>query len=886
MGTFSVAHSEKFTDFTELSHGMSTYCHPSGCSTWEVQDGVLTSGDNHNKYDVNTHLVFSIDIDADYGDVTIEYRVECELDNAVFLIYADDSVVLGQKVKTGIDFTWETVTFSLRRGAHLLRFAYEKANAGSVQSDRAFVRSIVVGGQERTVTACTECAAGTVANVTGQSDCFRCHAGQMRANSSACVACPEGEISPSGSDTCTAMPVCQFPIYTRCGPGGDQGSLQRTETWDQPDCKSDKPSATVACSACPAGYFRNQTGGGCTRCATGEHYDATEGKCVACGDGEYPVRELVYNGFDAIEGMNPVAGFEFDDEKLVAINTCSGLCRGPEAGNDAWKVQRVARTSADSTPAVLSTGHGHGPTAEVTFKLKVHMEMAGTLDFEYYFSGTTTCVTAVFSIEEVSPNNDVRTAKYPLVTNKASYEQRGLASDLGAIGTLKQNHAYTLTWAFTKNCHAGVDASHESTLNLATLNLTGLTGAGAAQCRPCPPGFQCPKAGPSPCPLGMHQPATGQTACQKCPAGEISNVLGSTECLACGTAKANAAQTTCIAVCRFSDPDDVTKTYDLTSIGNLLLGPVVDKAHLESRSRWYSEAPDVKNQTSLDLAAVQRYYMKLCEIVNDDTSEKEKCPSEGDAYVCQRITDTRAYSLGDFPSYSVLSGGKGVNVTFTGGTPCSSTDRKTYLTMNCDPEYSADKPRLEFMKEDPHCAYNFELTSQYACPVCGDDDYVPVAQECNKETLLREVTYFRKTESRCYGVRPPQRKTCTPTCTTADWEEVWQGSCSSDGVELKKWSLKSGVNCTMLGEGPIDNTGSVLPLSETQRSCLGRNTLGLTVLICACVVILMLLCVVQLYRMKRSAEQKYSRLSAEHNVTHGGVELESHDSHDQNVTIA
>ena len=293
-GTFSVARVVTLSDFAELPHDMARYCHPkeSGCGNWEVQDGMLTSGDNSGYSDVDAHLVYTVEME-EAGEVTVEYRVEGETDTAFFLIYADDYFVEQQLVQTGVDYTWETATFRLAAGTHLLRFSYVKTHANSVEGDRAFIRSIVIEGQNNAIDSCTSCPTGSIAAEEGSTSCVRCAAGTVSVDGAKCTACGEGYTSPSGSDTCSEIPICEYPRFTRCAVV--EGENSRTQTWKglAPEClPGSHTDEVVACAECPVGYRRVAETAKCQACPAGERL--LDGECVACPSGEYAQSELEY----------------------------------------------------------------------------------------------------------------------------------------------------------------------------------------------------------------------------------------------------------------------------------------------------------------------------------------------------------------------------------------------------------------------------------------------------------------------------------------------------------------------------------------------------------------------------------------------------------------
>ena len=66
----------------------------------------------------------------------------------------------------------------------------------------------------------------------------------------------------------------------------------------------------------------------------------------------------------------------------------------------------------------------------------------------------------------------------------------------------------------------------------------------------------------------------------------------------------------------------------LLQIGTTLFGPLVDTANYEFRKNLKNSDAKVTDQAALDALEVQRYYLKLCDIVNDNEGQ-DLCPSEG-----------------------------------------------------------------------------------------------------------------------------------------------------------------------------------------------------------------------------------------------------------------
>ena len=163
-------------------------------------------------------------------------------------------------------------------------------------------------------------------------------------------------------------------------------------------------------------------------------------------------------------------------------------------------------------PTYLLFNHNPTPYSEVN----------GTLDFTYYYGGSTTCVSGHFTVEVVGSNVMQRFA----LPTGASAEKPGVLADLnkGETFALLRGSTYQVQWVFEKRCNADTDSlgSHESTLNLASLTLRGVAGGSATTCSKCPKGFHCggPKA--TPCSPGTYQAEEGQASCDRCPAEEVS----------------------------------------------------------------------------------------------------------------------------------------------------------------------------------------------------------------------------------------------------------------------------------------------------------------------------------------------------------------------------
>eukprot|EP01063_Lacrimia_lanifica_P035124 TRINITY_DN6624_c2_g1_i1.p1 TRINITY_DN6624_c2_g1~~TRINITY_DN6624_c2_g1_i1.p1 ORF type:complete len:997 (+),score=320.71 TRINITY_DN6624_c2_g1_i1:357-3347(+) len=877
-GTYSVASTLKLENFAsgELPERVATYCHaPSGvvaCRAWRAENGVLHSGDNAENVDLQSSLVIVVDSHAEgEAEVRIEYRIESEQNTASLLVYVDDAKASDVTSITGLDYVWEELVLRVSKGTHIIRLTYAKTSARAIGGDRAYVRSISVGGQPGAVSQCVPCAPGTYTNATGASECPVCPANTKRAADDAdgCVPCGADEQAPPGAVRCTPLKECSFPVYGRCSAAGG-GAAQRPLSWQQEGCKSDKPDTTVDCAACPEHFFRNEHGK-CVRCPAGEVLsfdEAGEPRCTRCTAGTYPAQALLYDGFDALEGLSPTEGFHSEDSAVAVTNTCRWAwnCRPKEEdGNNAWMIRKM--DVAGEPKVVLSSGLGHGGSVTVTFELDVTANDKGSLDFEYFFDGSTNCVKGHFAVPELGKQWDLE-----LDHNLAAAAPLGRFTDLApdSAVALEPGKRYTLRWVFEKKCPAS--QIHESSLNIATLSVTGVVGGGAGECKACLEGYKCDMAGPAAtrvpqaCPPGTYQPAAGQSECLPCPAGEVAKFAGSVKCATCAPAAASAAQDRCIATCQLTDAASGA-AYDLTPIGNTLFGPIIDRKQLlrKIESEGAPDDEDFANQETSDQYSIQRYYMKLCEGVNDDDKEQVFCPSEKFAYVCQRLNAHWAYSMGDWAEYTVLEGSAGVNITFTGGSVCNHAHgggypRKTLLQMKCDPAVTTLTPDLEFLGED-QCDYSFRISTSHACPLCRNESFFATTGACDPATRqAKQVWHKKKGHSTCIGTKADTQVACRVPCGPEDWEEQWQ-ECAPDGMQSSVWTVKDDMDCIIEGKGPVDGaTGGVLPASAP-RSCIGAQKMQFGAIIALCVFIVLVLVICVVYRKKRLLEHKYSMLS-------------------------
>ncbi|KAJ9456182.1 hypothetical protein DIPPA_11844 [Diplonema papillatum] len=858
-GTYSDSDSLVVKDWTtSLSEGMSSYCHPKGCSTWSIKNGVLVSGDNAFSRTVENSLVYMINMKAAGAELTVTFKTESAPKSAKLELLIDEYRRYNSVLGSGLDMGWRTEKFWVSQGAHMLRIAYIKDDADVEGSDMAYIKSISIAGQEKTVRECTPCAVGEFAPNTGSTQCSMCPRNTKRSAGDpgdACVPCEAEHFSFAGSSQCTKLENCAFSVYGNCTK---QGDAYVREPLPQTNCiVTDKDPAP--CAECPPGHQNiREANGFCAPCA--DHEVLTDEGCAPCNAGLFPLPVFNYEDFSSKEGSTVQDAFS----GITSVsNECTGECREADYSGNAWQLRKVMKGSG--AVVALSSGLGHGSSMVTTLTLRFLSVADGTLMFDYFVSGNAECASASLLTKTTDISVTQSYTTLDLSTNDLQHFDEGVAFKAGV--------SYEIKFEFTKSCVRG---DHQSSLNIIAFMLPGPKGAPSTKCVPCQKGHFCLGSKRQSCPKGTYQDKEGKAECIPCPDGKATSQTGQVFCRACEESGANADHTNCNPQCSFKGSNG---TIDLQSIGNTLLGPIVDQQQIEYKG-YYDL--DLTNETVADELGVRRYFMKLCEIVNDNEDD-DYCPSEEHAYACQRIDKKSGYSMGNWASYEVLNNSDGLRMLFEGGDNCFNRGdepypRRTNVLLKCDPTATELNP--VFTHEDT-CDYYFEMPTMYACPLCTKDSFVSTASECiNFES--RTAWHKKKGFEKCIGMEPPEGTAipCKPLCKDDDFDLQWS-ECSADGKQYKQKVIKTGVVCQM------STTGELSPTHVEERNCVGSNKITLFLIIFACVFLLLLMFLCVMYRKKRQMEAKYSRLAqGRANEMVPTAVSESHDGNDEDLPEA
>eukprot|EP00756_Hemistasia_phaeocysticola_P065781 Hpha_TRINITY_DN8787_c0_g1::TRINITY_DN8787_c0_g1_i1::g.45219::m.45219 len=919
-GTFSSVNAREITEWSVLPTGFTTFCNPEPCQSWNSDPDfpkVISSGNQSGTRrnwqtqmedeTVDSRLTFIADVTMQKGGwLYLEHRVESEWFYDGLYLFLNGTIYIPPKAKQGQNFLdsglyyrWHHTNVSLPFGRTSVRLSYMKdQNQASplgnhVGEDRAFIRGITVYGARHSVRHCSECPFGSLSK-SGSTECTMCPRNTQRGEGDSggqCLACDtDTHWALPGSAKCTRKKPCTsadyVPVYGPCKQVGEE--LQREQRWEaaNPVCidkESNRPATKqVNCSQCMDGFRRD--GLSCVSCPLGEAL-VNNNTCQACPAGQIAVRGRVYRDFDPLDGNLTGHGFKTECTPYAD-------CRDASEGSNAWELRRLFEKGTGVYVTVLSSGQGHGASVESTLTLYVETYMDGILDFEYVFEHfqedlNLDQVTGTFTIND-RPGVPVWQSDHALEVPLNRFNNidkigslrndiAGLDDDYTDGYPLRANTTYELRWVFEKN-----NLPAEVSLNLRSLSITGVRDGASAGCIDCPQGHACPEGSheAKPCPKGSYQDAVGATACKECPASEVAPNTGSSRCDVCGLGTGSSpAHDRCQSECVFETP--AGGLVDLRPIGHRLLGPAVDvkdlmqKEHLgitpDAALRLFQN--DSQSRTEADNAGVHRYFLKLCEFVNDGGADEQRsCPETrwdtdiDQAYVCQRISTDRGYSLGNWVQYTPLPEGKGVNITFTGGDICRLPGkppfpRSTSVTLECD--LSAADDTLTFVQE-VECQYFFRFATPYACAMCTNESYDFVDSECNAQT--RTVTrsfYKRPTEFYCFGGVPlPQQQTvpCKPACTDDDWDTQW-GECDM-GYQTQLRILTG--DCTLDQNRPEPH------LNLTTRKChvvdvrVGANKVTFTALFIISILIALCLCLIITVKKNRDLQQEYEVLARAH----------------------
>ena len=739
-GTYSVGGGVLFTNWEHLPVGMTSYCRfqleadrAQECSAWVLNGTFIDSGLMRGKRLVDSILEYKVEL-LRAGSVMFEFRVDAER-RWDGLYFAVDGVKKMEMVS--YQFQYTPVTIPLGAGFHTLQWVYHKDVAYEMGEDKAWIRSIEVLGTQANVDSCNVCPTGRYSEA-GSALCTLCPTNSFadKSGSGTCQPCnAPGEVdrphmySYPGSATCSpSIPCVAEDItisYGRCDEA--TGMRSKTYMYKQPQIcfgGAELPaSEETTCAPCDPGMYRD--GSECVYCPSGTYNPNTTISgltvCSVCPAGSIAKKVQYFH-----------KAFEPEHfQKLIADGEISTGCANGFCGQDGW------RPLGDK----IDTGVGNGQVADIWLSLEVVLETVGEISFK-------------FSVRTSNAENILQM----YVDDRRMWSLETLQA-MSEIGESLQFAAdvpagvHVITWVFHKEREyswmdeeeSAPSTGGEDRATIEEILVTGVAQGGSVKCTPCDAGYYSDTVSSVcvPCQPGYYSASSGLATCTACDVGFFASGLGSTGCQQCGhgtTSEAGASSCNVSASqCRFNVNSNVA--YDLSGlarVGGPMWGPVNDPNNSMS------------------------YFINLCTQDGSNTTCEGRDGAGIQTFACQQATvsdefheNYLAVSLGSVMGFYPLETDprSGLVVSFEGGTPCSNGNlRSLNITMLCDRSAGPGEPTLypgsavEFDK----CRYHLLWLSEFACPMCSEEDMVAIPGECSI-TGKRPISMAWSEPKRCYG---------------------------------------------------------------------------------------------------------------------------------------
>lgn len=588
-------------------------------------------------------------------------------------------------------------------------------------------------------------------------------------------------------------------------------------------------------------------------------------QCAPCPAGTAAIPDLSFIGFDAFTDT-----WRFEDyfTQQQCVGQCAG-CHGQSATQctttaDAFVVESISADPASRTPdkdvvVVVRTNPNSGSryTSSITFPFSVTSPGSITITYFFLFPGQA-AGTAVVSADAFTAFATVDNVEHPLNSESVRPDGGSLKIAVPRVGA----HELRITVQQREVVNGGLPP----VFALTGLAVFGDPRGAASTCDPCPTGSYCPSQTDKfvPCPVSHYSSTSGSTSCKSCQAGFVAKDVGQAFCRQCppGTQPA-ATGDRCVPTCDITFP---TGRFVLEPFRNMTFGPIFRRPFDRPLTPGAADAADET-----------RFYISLCDYVNSkpgqDTCRRRSGQDIERAFSCERINADRGYSSGDFVRYSLSPTGQLV-VMMEGGDVCShgGMERTTNVTFTCMPSMSG-LGELSFVSEFPHCTYNFQLASQYACPICTSESFSKSVGLCDKDGFRTIQWLKRPGLVPCAGgfvPSAPTKQSCD-FCKVEDYEKHWT-ECRQ-GWRYTVYVLRANrTNCTY--DEHVTNPVERQPCRVIDAR-VGLNTFTIVLLIVAIALLLLVVLLTVVYHKHRTLSVQYARLSSS--------ATESNEMHDVTV---
>ncbi|EKX51696.1 hypothetical protein GUITHDRAFT_102302 [Guillardia theta CCMP2712] len=704
-GTYSIGGGEKYMNWESFPPGFSTSCkfqleadNDQTCNGWVLNGTYIHSGELRGKRLVDSTLTMKVELIRS-GSVTFEYKVDAERrwDGLYFAV--DGETVMQMD---SYEFKYTQFTWPLAAGLHTLQW--------------------VIGMQYNTET-CSVCPKGHY-SPPGSAECLKCPVNTYadKSGTASCLPCnPVGghdsaKYSLPGAVQCKpAKPCVETDIlvtYSEC----NNGKRTKHESYVEPKICSGgvqpKPDKEVECSPCDRGEYRQ--GAVCNYCPAGKYNPNPTRSgidvCKSCPKGFVALKLRYYD-----QQFTPAMFKRYLERGEMQTGCANGFC-----AQNGWR----------ALGSSLDTGVGNGDVADIWLSVRVVLETTGQVFFNYRLPV------------------DLRVASHSLLMS--------IVCD-GLEGKLRWISEREYSWM---EGDANSQAAKEDRAVIDSIVVTGVQDGGAIECVACPPGFVSDEQASicAPCPPGQFA-AGGGSSCAPCTAGTFTATPGSSSCRLCGhgtfshigAASCDVSPTNC----RYTvDDETIYDLGELARVGKPMWGPVVDS---NNSMNYYINicSQSHANGTCAGRGGdAARSFACQESTLFDDFNDNAFAVSRLHVLQSDQVPDCND-SLGDTMAFYTLPQRprNGLMVSIQGGEKCwNGGTRSLNITMYCDPEAGPGFPSLipGMPVEQKKCGYALQWRSQYACPLCTNEDMRTLPGECSV-TGKRPVHMVWKEPKVCHG---------------------------------------------------------------------------------------------------------------------------------------
>jgi len=703
-GTYSPGAGYAYYSFSSIPERFTTSCGSTGaCTPYFTSNGKLHSGLG------NSALVYTSQFFVD-GFVNFTYSLISgdsvdDTSATHFNVLLDGVSLFGDLFEGSSIVSSKELSFPVSAGSHMITFEIDAFSSGSFVE----IETMFIYGDRYAPVYCPICGEGLIAPKAATEMCTRCTGNTIADNSrTSCVACSDDKYTVD-CKTCIEKAECTednyIALYTPCKDG--KRSLRYVKVEPASVCQggyvppADKDD--LECEPCPKGMSR-AAGDECVGCPTGYYYEDASDTCLEATNGTIARNTVTF--FES--------GVSGETQLPDGWSTFALMTSFPSGTVNGW---RVGNGFVDCGPAA---GEGHYvsvleyKTTELLTDLKVQ--------FEYL----------------VSDEAHLRGSSLQFFVNDKMYDYVAVRRDSSVFvqsSPISIPYADSVTLRFVAHVWSGslnAVSMQESDIRVRNVVISGLS-KGVAKEELCSAGMEsnddhsrCVK-----CKAGFSNNVPGEM-CHACAENTYAAFEGEDVCQGCypgSNSEFEYGSTRCYTSCVFAF---TANKYNMTALGGKVFGPVTS------------------------VSGGNQFYLSVCDGVMKKGECNSKAQDVAQMYVCAPGEDEERLNFGSELEF-IDSASETSDTTVVlkyhvnsrnshSSAACQGKDIVTTVYFRCDPSVGAGFPTLIPGDE---CSPTFTWTSQYACPVCGTDDYEEILGRC--EGGLQRKELFRKSTAKCNG---------------------------------------------------------------------------------------------------------------------------------------